>query len=201
MIDFSTPLETSRLTRFLILLASLGTLTACSQTGQNVRPMALAGNAFAPPAFSAFCERDAHLCDSVSGRKIVELTAFRQQELSAVNAQVNRRILQREDRETSGREDVWRLATKEGDCEDIAIAKKAALLQSGWPASALLLTVARQPHSDEGHTVLTVRTDGGDFILDNQTSRVKPWSSTPYRYFARQSQDRNGRWDRIAGKD
>jgi predicted transglutaminase-like cysteine proteinase len=42
--------------------------------------------------------------------------------------------------------------------------------------------------------VLTVRTDRGDMILDNQEARVLPWDETPYQYLKRQSQANPVRW-------
>jgi predicted transglutaminase-like cysteine proteinase len=36
--------------------------------------------------------------------------------------------------------------------------------------------------------VLTVKTDHGDFILDNQEPQVLPWNKTGYRFVKRQSQ-------------
>jgi predicted transglutaminase-like cysteine proteinase len=82
-----------------------------------------------------------------------------------------------------------------GDCEDFAILKKRELMRRGWPSSALLLTVARS--GGEGHTVLTVRTNDGDLVLDNRTFAIKDWSRTPYKYFARQSQSNGKNWERI----
>ena len=55
----------------------------------------------------------------------------------------------------------------------------------------LLITVVRKPNG-EGHAVLTVRTDKGDFILDNLTDTVKPWEATGYRYLKRQATTKNG---------
>lgn len=104
----------------------------------------------------------------------------------------------RSDLETSGEDDVWRLPSNERDCEDFAIGKKNELMKRGWPASSLLLTVARARFSNEGHTVLTVRTSQGDLILDNLTSTVKKWSDTDYRFFARQSQTKPGAWERLS---
>jgi predicted transglutaminase-like cysteine proteinase len=89
--------------------------------------------------------------------------------------------------------------TTYGDCEDFAILKKHELLKRGWPASALLLTVAR--YRGQGHTVLTVRTNEGDLVLDNLTSSIKDWSRTPYNYFARQSQADGRRWELIEGPE
>ena len=71
------------------------------------------------------------------------------------------------------------------------------LLQLGWPESSLLMTVAIQPNGD-GHAVLTVRTDRGDFILDNLETKVKKWTSTPYKYVKRQSMKHTGRWTSIS---
>ena len=44
--------------------------------------------------------------------------------------------------------------------------------------------------SDErgkGHAVLTVRTEVGDFILDNKVDEVRLWNEVPYRFLLRQS--------------
>jgi predicted transglutaminase-like cysteine proteinase len=159
--------------------------------------MAMGGSALAPPAFYEFCRREERLCDSRSGAKRVALSAALERELAQVNASVNRRIRQRPDLETTGKADDWRLPTTAGDCEDFAILKKSELMARGWPASALLITVARHRHSEEGHTVLTVSTSKGDLILDNLDNRIRNWSATPYRYFARQSQHATGEWQRI----
>ena len=41
----------------------------------------------------------------------------------------------------------------------------------------------------EGHAVLTVKTDHGDFVLDNLSDEIRPWSATGYQFFKRQAQD------------
>ena len=46
----------------------------------------------------------------------------------------------------------------------------------------------------EGHAVLTVRTDGGDFILDSLNPHVLRWDRTKYRYVKRQASDYTGHW-------
>ena len=61
------------------------------------------------------------------------------------------------------------------------------LIESGWPREALLITVVRDKKGD-GHAVLTVKTDKGEFILDNQNEDILPWSETGYRFVKRQSQ-------------
>jgi predicted transglutaminase-like cysteine proteinase len=61
------------------------------------------------------------------------------------------------------------------------------LIQAGWPREALLITVVRDKRGD-GHAVLTVKTDRGEFVLDNQTDQILLWSDTGYRFVKRQSQ-------------
>ena len=170
---------------------------ACSQTqgADSGTAMLMTGYAFPPPAFQSFCAKQHALCSTSGGKKLVELNSARKRELAEVNTLVNRRITERSDFKTTGVADEWDLPKTQGDCEDFAILKKSELLKRGWPASALLLTVARS--GGEGHTVLTVRTNEGDLILDNRTSAIRDWSRTSYRYFARQSQTNGRTWERI----
>ena len=58
-----------------------------------------------------------------------------------------------------------------GDCEDYVLEKRRELMHKGLSASDLLITVVRKPDG-EGHAMLTVRTDKGDFVLDNLTDAV-----------------------------
>jgi predicted transglutaminase-like cysteine proteinase len=55
------------------------------------------------------------------------------------------------------------------------------------PREALLVTVVRDKR-DEGHAVLTVITDKGDYVLDNQSKDILLWSETGYSFVKRQSQ-------------
>jgi predicted transglutaminase-like cysteine proteinase len=80
-----------------------------------------------------------------------------------------------------------------GDCEDYVLLKRRMLMQIGWPRGALLITVVRDKKGD-GHAVLTVRSDKGEFILDNQEAEILPWSETGYRYVKRQSQSDPNVW-------
>jgi len=67
------------------------------------------------------------------------------------------------------------------------------LIQSGWPRGVLLVTVVRDT-KDRGHAVLTVTTDKGDYILDNQREDILLWSETGYRFVKRQSQSNPNVW-------
>jgi predicted transglutaminase-like cysteine proteinase len=80
-----------------------------------------------------------------------------------------------------------------GDCEDYVLLKRHILIQSGWPREALLVTVVRDKDGD-GHAVLTVSTDKGDYVLDNQTEKILLWSETGYGFVKRQSQSHPNVW-------
>jgi predicted transglutaminase-like cysteine proteinase len=71
--------------------------------------------------------------------------------------------------------------------------KRRMLIQAGWPREALLITVVRD-RKDEGHAVLTVKTDRGEYILDNQIEDLLPWFKTGYRFVKRQSQSDPNVW-------
>jgi predicted transglutaminase-like cysteine proteinase len=80
-----------------------------------------------------------------------------------------------------------------GDCEDYVLLKRRMLTQAGWPREALLITVVRDKKGD-GHSVLTVKTNRGEFILDNQESQILAWNKTGYRFVKRQSQSDPNVW-------
>jgi hypothetical protein len=44
-------------------------------------------------------------------------------------------------------------------------------MEKGFPRQALLMTIVRD-HNDQGHAILTVKTNSGDFILDNLTEKL-----------------------------
>jgi predicted transglutaminase-like cysteine proteinase len=71
--------------------------------------------------------------------------------------------------------------------------KRKMLMQLGWPREALLITVVRDKNND-GHAMLTVKSDKGEYILDNQTDDIVPWSDTGYRFVKRQSQSDPNVW-------
>ncbi|MDN2565952.1 transglutaminase-like cysteine peptidase [Aquibium sp. A9E412] len=114
-------------------------------------------------------------------------------DLVAVNATVNAAVKPLNDIDIFGKEEVWAYPDGVGDCEDYVLEKRRQLERRGVSLSNLLITVVRKPDG-EGHAVLTVRTERGDFILDNLTGTVKLWDRTGYRYLKRQASDHTGRW-------
>jgi predicted transglutaminase-like cysteine proteinase len=53
----------------------------------------------------------------------------------------------------------------------------------------------------DGHAVLTVKTDRGDFVLDNQEPKVLLWTDTGYRFVKRQSEQNPNRWVSLGNID
>lgn len=114
--------------------------------------------------------------------------------IAAVNLEVNQAIKPMNDRDIYGLDEVWTYPDDgKGDCEDYALEKRRRLNDSGISLANLLITVVRKPDG-EGHAVLAVRSDKGDFILDNLSDTVKPWRETGYKYLKRQASYHTGRW-------
>ena len=80
-----------------------------------------------------------------------------------------------------------------GACHSYALLKRRMLLQAGWPRTALLMTIVHEANG-EGHAVLTVKTNKGEYILDNLNDKILLWSETTYRYYKRQSQTDPNVW-------
>ncbi len=113
--------------------------------------------------------------------------------LQDVNNTINSMIEPVTDMDLWGVEEKWSYPVNKGDCEDYVLLKKKQLEDRGFPASDLLITVVRQKNG-AGHAVLTVRTDRGDFVLDNLETKILPWDETDYRFLKRQSDRNASQW-------
>ena len=80
-----------------------------------------------------------------------------------------------------------------GDCKIYALYKRKLLQEAGFPRQALLMTVVHDL-DNEGHTILTVKTDKGDLVLDNLVNEIRPWNATGYYFVKRQSQQNPNIW-------
>lgn len=116
--------------------------------------------------------------------------------LISINASVNNNIQPLTDMQIHGVEERWSYPQQVGDCEDYALLKRHQLMKAGFSPADLLITVVLQPDG-AGHAVLTVRTDFGDFVLDNLRDDVKLWHETGYRFIKRQSSEHAGAWMRL----
>ncbi|WP_420962288.1 transglutaminase-like cysteine peptidase [Brucella sp. IR073] len=175
----------------VFLLIGMG----AAQAAQTVSPWMNVGERTTQPiGHYEFCQRYTDECSIVSkADKSVTLTKELWGKVIEINNQVNSQIEARTDMEMWGKPEVWSYPTQYGDCEDYALLKRKRLAEAGVPISDLLITVVRQTNGD-GHAVLTMRTDRGDFILDNLEPRVLVWNQTEYQYLKRQSTRHTGVW-------
>ena len=172
-------------------------LTGSAALAASERPMfiAIGTSSRAPIGWTEFCAENRQECDTrpMEARDVVlSPTAWR--DLVRVNRWVNGKIKPLTDMEHWGVVERWSYPDDGyGDCEDYVLLKRRMLIQAGWPRQALLITVVRDQRGD-GHAVLTVKTDKGEFILDNQNEEILLWSETSYRFVKRQSQSDPNVW-------
>jgi predicted transglutaminase-like cysteine proteinase len=149
----------------------------------------------APIGWIEFCVEYKPECDTkpAPARDIV-LSAKAWSDLVKVNLWVNETIKPMTDMEHWGVVERWNYPDDGyGDCEDYVLLKRRMLMRAGWPREALLITVVRDKKGD-GHAVLTVKTNRGEFILDNEVNEVLAWNKTGYRFVKRQSQSDPNLW-------
>jgi predicted transglutaminase-like cysteine proteinase len=141
-----------------------------------------------------FCRSNPGDCSTRNSNPgAVELSRKLWSDMQDVNNSINAMIEPVTDQDLWGVEEKWSYPTNKGDCEDYVLLKQRMLETRGVPASSLFITVVRQRNGD-GHAVLTIRTDRGDFVLDNLEARILPWNKTEYRYLKRQSERNAAQW-------
>lgn len=160
--------------------------------------MVVHGGAEPPIGYTEFCLRSPGSCvpkDENAGA--VAMTKEKWMQLRDINKHVNTTIKPMSDSEQYRVIEYWTFPeTNKGDCEDYVLLKQKTLIERGWPASQLLITVVRD-ENHEGHAVLSVRTTSGDYILDNKHSNIELWDRTPYQYIKRQSSMDPARWESL----
>ena len=185
-----------------LFAAGVGTVLFCTgsaSAGQQAI-METTGLTSQPIGHYEYCQTNRSDCRiKARSMKPMVLTRERWSEMVETNAYANATVTPVTDMDYFGVPEIWSMPEAYGDCEDYALLKRRMLMEKGWPASVLLVTVVRQPNGD-GHAVLTVRTDRGDFILDNLNERVMPWNKTEYRFLKRQAAAHSGKWEGIADR-
>lgn len=148
-----------------------------------------------PYGWVDFCRRYAGECDHGQLPRLdINLSAATFKEIERINKWVNATIEPTTDWNHWHVVDQWDYPTDgKGDCEDYALFKRRLLIELGFPRQALLMTVVKDEHND-GHAILTVKTNHGEFVLDNLTDEIKPWNATPYHFVKRQSQNDEDVW-------
>lgn len=120
--------------------------------------------------------------------------------------QKGNQIVWQEDEKTWGVAERWDFPKAQGgkqfeDCDGITLWKMDALLKEGLPPSCLLFCVC-QDELGEGHAVLCVTTDRGDYVCDNRFEDVKTYDDLKaygYRFLYRSSIGHSLQdvWDKI----
>ena len=157
------------------------------------------GSARPVAAWTDFCRRHPSECavNAAEPAKIA-MTPEIWSAIVSVNRRVNARIKPTTDKAHWGVIDRWDFPDDDrGDCEDYQLLKRRILAERGLPRRAMRMTVVID-ELNEGHAVLMIRTDRGDYILDNKTNAVLPWDQTGYVYVKREGHDSTA-WTSLGG--
>lgn len=183
-----------------IVLSTVLVGTSVSHAGNHAAFMPPGDSAPPPTGWLQFCLTYRAICKTspLPAREVViDEQAWRQ--LKRINNWANHNVAPMTDMAHYGMIQWWRYPDDgAGACHSYALLKQRLLIQAGWPRQALLMTVVRD-RDGEGHAVLTVKTNKGDYILDNLTDRIRLWSETGYQYVERQSQTDPNQWVWAAG--
>jgi predicted transglutaminase-like cysteine proteinase len=176
----------------LTRLAEAPVSTAASSRGDTTPPI----------GWVQFCVDNSDDCEvEARAPQRARLDERRWAQLQRINRAVNLAIEPISDLEQWSTLERWSYpVTGKGDCEDYVLEKRRRLIEAGWPRQSLLITVVRDKKGD-GHAILTVRTDRGDYVLDNQEPDVKAWMDTGYRFIKRQSEEHPNLWVSLGGVD
>ncbi|MEQ8267920.1 MAG: transglutaminase-like cysteine peptidase [Parvibaculum sp.] len=149
----------------------------------------------APYGYIGFCVRNPDECaGGTDAPKDTALTPEAWTQLNNVNTYVNNAVPQITDYALYDRAEWWAYPDANGgDCEDFALMKRKLLIERGWAPENLLVSVVREWNGD-GHAVLVVKTDRGEFVLDNKNWEIVAWQDAPYQWIKRQSRERPFIW-------
>ena len=152
------------------------------------------GKSLPPVGFVRFCVDNPADCKSLDDKyDRLAISPDRWKLVYQVNSYVNNKIAPVSDEDLYGEVEHWAYPTDAGDCEDYVLLKKRYLENLGFSAEALLITVVLDEKGD-GHAVLTITTEDGDYILDNRRNDLKRWNNTGYKFLKRQSHSNPLQW-------
>lgn len=147
----------------------------------------------APYGFQGICDRYAWACSRSSAARIND-TRSQLAVADRVNRSINRRVRSVSDQDQYKQREYWALPTAiGGDCEDFALLKKRELIRAGLAPNKLAIATVLD-RQERAHAVLVLRTDSGDYVLDNLTSRIKPWNKTGYSFLRMQDAGTASGW-------
>jgi len=154
---------------FLVLAAGLILLTTAAN----------AVDADAPRGYQLMCLKQPAQCTS-TGPSRASGNAATLETLTRINNTVNRTMQPKPDVGP----DRWSTNVSTGDCEDFALAKRAALIKLGFPSASLHIAYGTLKYVG-GHAVLVANIKSGTYVLDMPgiEKEVKPISTTPYKHW------------------
>ena len=165
----------------------------------NAQTIDNSGSARPVAAWTDFCRRHPSEC-AVNTAEPAKITMTPEiwSAIVSVNRRVNGRIKPVTDKVHWNVVDRWDFPDDgQGDCEDYQLLKRKMLRERGLPQRAMRMTVVID-ELNEGHAVLMIRTDRGDYILDNKTNAVLPWDQTGYVYVKREGHESTA-WTSLGG--
>lgn len=174
--------------------AGMGGVAAMELHDAGHLPLVAKGATKTPIGARQFCTAWPDECrrvDTASDR--VAFTEALKRDLVEVNGRFNKQIVPITDEAYYQKREFWTYPDGFGDCEDFALAKRRALMERGWPASALRMALVRQSSGD-AHAVLVAVTDSGNLVLDNLVGDVLDWDQTNYRFVKMQTAQTMSDW-------
>ncbi|PYE87579.1 transglutaminase-like cysteine peptidase [Phyllobacterium leguminum] len=184
--------------KYAVAALMAGMLAGSIGLAQGAQRLSAGGATSIPYGHLDLCKRYPQQCGAHRVMPPVALSDVRWGKMERINQSVNASVAPKSDQDNYGKRDYWTMPAKRmGDCEDYVLMKRARLLAQGFSASQLLITMVR--NRGEAHIVLTVRTDKGDFVLDNLRNEILPVEKTGYNYVKMQAPNHSGRWVAISG--
>jgi predicted transglutaminase-like cysteine proteinase len=161
---------------------------------------AIVEDAKPPKGWDEFCARYRSECTvKTSAPRDITLTPDVWDTIVGVNDWANQHVKPMTDMKHWGKVNKWYYADDGyGDCKDYVLVKQRKLIEAGLPREALLIAIV-WTKQNQGHAVLIVRTDKGEYALDNLSKQVLLWSKTPYDYVKRQTRTNPNAWVYIDG--
>ena len=182
--------------------AAFANLSQASESGLPQASYAAVGaETSVPYGWVDFCGRRPEECSLGKLKPLdIRLTRGTWAELNRINKRVNEAIEPITNLAHWGTMvDHWDYPVDgKGDCKVYALYKRKLLVDAGFPRQALLMTVVKDLEG-EGHAILTVKTDRGEFVLDNLTDQIRPWDATGYTFVKRQAQGDPNVWLDLGG--
>jgi predicted transglutaminase-like cysteine proteinase len=152
------------------------------------------GKSLPPVGYVGFCAHNEDECKFKGGKaERLPMSPEKWNMISQVNLYVNSKIKPISDMDQYHVADNWTYPVSSGDCEDYVLLKKRYLVGMGFSPDELLITVVFDENGD-GHAVMSIPTDGGDYVLDNRRDEILLWNQTGYKFLKRQSQSDPRLW-------